>query len=92
MKAEYRKPRILSERLFETSALACAKNPDDPLPGSWHFSSAYDTFTGHFGTGWHGVTWGTESQSQPTGLGFGPGGESNSYPIYLMCSRWIQRA
>ncbi len=89
MRDKYRTPRIDSQKVFETSALACAKNPDDPPPGSWHFGSAYDTFTGHFGPGWNDVTWGTESQSQATGIGFGPGGSTVSYEISGLCANWI---
>ena len=92
MKEVYRQPWIVTQKVFDTTALACAKAPDSPPPGSWHFSSAYDTFTGHFGTGWNNVTWGTESQSQATGVGFGPGGSSSSYTISLLCSRWIHFA
>lgn len=82
MKREYVKPEILSEKSFETSALSCGKLPDPP-PGSWHFASAYDTFTGHFGPGR------TESASGSAGVGFGPGGTSQSYGYSGLCTNWI---
>ena len=69
---------------FETSALACGKTIPPP-PGSWHFSSAYDTLTGHFGPGW-----GTqESQSGSAGIGLGAGGTSVSTEYDAMCGNWI---
>jgi len=53
MKRTYQKPDIQSEKTFETEALACGKNSSPP-PGTWHFGSAYDTFTGHLGSGFGG--------------------------------------
>ncbi len=79
----YRSPKVVSEKTFETTALACAK-VSTPPPGSWHFGSAYDTFTGHFGS-----MMGTqESQSGSAGLGFGPGGTSQSYNYSGLC-QWV---
>ena len=46
MKKSYRSPSMFSENSFATSALACGKTTTPP-PGSHHFYSAYDTFTGH---------------------------------------------
>ena len=80
----YGTPAIQTEQSYETSALTCAKTPDHP-PGSWHFSSAYDTFTGHFGSGFGG----SESLSGSAGIGFGPGGTSASYAISGQCDNWI---
>jgi len=87
MKRKYRQPRINTEQSFETSALACAKTPGDPPPGSWHFGSAFDTFTGHFGPGFGD----DESLSGSAGIGFGPGGTSASggYGAYGQCTNWI---
>jgi hypothetical protein len=84
MKRAYRQPRILTEQTFETSALACAKTTDPP-PGSWHLGSAYDTFTGHLGAGFSG----SESVSGSVGIGYGPGGSSNSYYYVGMCGNWV---
>jgi len=80
----YSKPIVVSDRSFETNALACGKTPDPP-PGSWHFAYDYETFTGHFGPGFGG----SESQTGSAGLGFGPGGASNSGTISIMCGVWI---
>ena len=80
---EYSKPSIVSQRSFETSALACGKMSDPP-PGSWHTGSAYDTFTGHFGL-YAGTR---ESQSGSIGIGFGPGGTSGSGGYYATCG-WV---
>jgi hypothetical protein len=80
----YSKPRICTQICFETSALACAKTTDPP-PGSWHTGAAYDTFTGHFGGGFGG----DESLTGSAGIGFGPGGTSNSGVIAGMCGNWI---
>ncbi len=87
MKKSYGKPELLTQTSFETSALSCAKTPGDPPPGSWHFSSAYDTFTGHFGPGFGG----SESLTGSAGIGFGPGGTSASggYGAYLQCTNWV---
>ena len=83
MRQPYRPPVILSEKTFETSALACGKSPYAD-PGSWHFTSAYDTFTGHFGPGM-----GAGSTSGQLGVGFGPGGTSSSYSYSGLCSNWV---
>jgi hypothetical protein len=83
-KAMYSKPVIKSEKSFETSALACGKTTSPP-PGSWHTGSAYDTFTGHFGSGFGG----SASVSGSAGIGFGPGGTSGSYVYSGMCGNWI---
>jgi hypothetical protein len=88
MKKDYATPRISSEKSFETSALACAKYPDTEPPGSWHMSSAYDTFTGHMGSGFGG----SESVSGSAGIGFGPGGTTQSYAFIGMCGTWISYA
>ena len=85
-KRDYRRPRIESEKSFETTALACAKfggRPGEP-PGSWHFGSAYDTFTGHFGNRFGA----SESVSGSAGVGFGPGGTSASYYYSGLC-QWV---
>ncbi len=82
-KAIYSKPRIATEKTFETSALACGKTTDPP-PGSWHMGSAYDTFTGHFGGGFT-----NSSVSGSAGIGFGPGGTSGSYGYSGQCGNWI---
>lgn len=84
MRKTYVSPRIVTQKSFETSALSCAKTPDHP-PGSWHFSSAYDTFTGHLGGGFGG----SESISGTTGIGFGPGGTSQSYSYAGLCGNWV---
>ncbi len=83
MRKEYAAPHIRTEKCFETSALACGKFPD-PQPGSWHTGSAYDTFTGHFGP----LMGAQESQSGSAGLGFGPGGTSQSYHYSGLC-QWV---
>ncbi len=83
-KIPYGRPIITSRVSFESSALACAKTTDPP-PGSWHTSSAYDTFTGHFGGGFGG----SESLSGAAGIGFGPGGTSGSGHYSGMCGNWI---
>jgi hypothetical protein len=84
MKKAYFRPEIVSQKSFETSALACAKTPDPP-PGSWHLSSAYDTFTGHRDSGFGG----SESVSGSVGIGYGPGGTSSSYYYIGMCGNWV---
>ncbi len=80
----YMKPRIISWKSFETSALACGKTTDPP-PGSWHTGSAYDTFTGHFGGGFAG----DESLTGSAGVGFGPGGTSASGDYAGLCGNWV---
>ncbi len=84
----YAKPEIQSETCFECDALACGKNPVPPA-GSHHFRSAYDTFTGHLG-----AAMGTGSSVSPgqAGVGFGPGGTSQSYAYYGLCSNWVSLA
>lgn len=84
MRRDYIKPSIMTEKRFETSALACGRTSSPP-PGSWHFSSAYDTFTGHFAGGFGG----SESVSGSAGIGFGPGGTSQSYGYSGLCGNWI---
>ncbi len=84
MKKKYCRPRICSEKSFETSALSCGKYTSPP-PGSWHFSTAYETYTGHFGAGFGA----SESISGSAGIGFGPGGTSGSYVYSGMCGNWI---
>ncbi len=84
MEREYSTPGIISEKCFENSALACGKTTDPP-PGSWHLSSAFDTFTGHF----HGFTGYPASQSGAVGLGYGYGGTSKSYPYSGLCTNWV---
>lgn len=78
---KYSRPTIVSEQTFETTALACAKLTTPPV-GSHHFSSAYDTFTGHLGPGM-----GANSSVSPgqVGVGFGPGGTSLSYNYAGTC-------
>lgn len=85
MRQDYCKPVIRSENSMETSALACAKTTDSSI-GSWHWSSAYDTFTGHLGGGFGG----SESLTGSAGIGWGPGGTSftTSY-IGGMCGNWV---
>jgi hypothetical protein len=83
MHKRYAHPRIRSEKSFETSALACAKTSPPP-PGSWHFGSPYDTFTGHFG-----FSVAQNSQSGSMGIGFGPGGTSLSYMHSILCPGWV---
>jgi hypothetical protein len=85
MKRSYGSPSITSEDGFETSALACAKTAHPP-PGSHHFYSAYDTFTGHLGPGF----WPNESLTGSGGVGFG--GTSNSYAYAALCVNWITLA
>ena len=84
MRRDYDTPCIITEKCFETSALACAKTTDPP-PGSWHFGHPYDTFTGHFGGGFGG----DESLTGSAGIGFGPGGTSGSYVASGQCTNWI---
>jgi hypothetical protein len=86
VKKRYRSPSAVCERSFETSALACAKTADPP-PGSHHFYSAYDTFTGHWGPGF----WGG-SGSGAMGVGWGPGGTSGSYYYAGLCINWVTLA
>jgi hypothetical protein len=85
MKQDYRKPVICTEKSFETTALSCGKTTSSD-PGSWHFGSAYDTFTGHLGPGLGA----SESDSGSAGVGFGPGGTSQSYAYAGLCGNWVQ--
>ena len=84
MKKVYRRPTLVSEKSFETSALACGKTATPP-PGSHHFYSAYDTFTGHLGGGFGA----SASVSGSGGVGFGPGGTSQSYQYSGLCINWV---
>lgn len=84
MSRTYAKPSIQSDKCLETTALACGLTTDAP-PGSWHMSSAYDTFTGHLGSGFGG----SESISGSAGIGFGPGGTSQSYGMSGLCGNWV---
>ena len=83
IKREYLKPAISTELSFESSCLACGKTVDYP-PGSWHFTNAYDTFTGHFGPAM-GVS---ESESGSVGLSAGPA-TSTSYGYAGLCTNWV---
>jgi len=83
MKREYVRPMIVSEKSFETSALACGKTVVPP-PGSWHFQNWYDTFTGHFGAGLGA----SESASGAVGVG-GIGDTSQSYNYEGLCANWV---
>jgi hypothetical protein len=87
MSKAYRTPSIVSDRNFETDALSCAKTPDPP-PGSHHFYSAYDTWTGHLGPGFGA----SASQTGSAGVGFGPGGTSQSYQYSGLCVNWVTLA
>lgn len=84
MRLKYAAPHICSEKCFETSALGCGKTTNPP-PGSWHFSNAFDTFTGHF----HGFTGYPASDSGSVSLGYGFGGTSRSYPYAGLCTNWV---
>jgi hypothetical protein len=81
---KYSKPTIFTEKSFETSALACGKLATPPA-GSHHFSSAYDTFTGHLGS----AMGASETQSGQIGVGFGPGGTSQFYGYGGLCGNWV---
>jgi hypothetical protein len=83
MRKDYAAPQIRTEKSFETNALACGKTTDPP-PGSYHFTQAYDTFTGHLGSGFSG----SESVSGSEGIGYG-GGTSLSYSYAGLCANWI---
>jgi hypothetical protein len=87
MRKAYDSPRIWTEKYFETSALSCAKTTDPP-PGSWHFGSAYDTFTGHLSGGFGA----SASVSGSVGVGFGSGGTTMSYRYGAaggLCLTWV---
>lgn len=84
MKKRYRHPQVSSEASFDTTALACGKTPVPP-PGSHHFISAYDTFTGHLGP-----ALGTESSVNPGQAGVGVGlNTSQSYGYNGLCLNWV---
>ncbi len=83
MKRLYRPPTIISESSFATSALACGKTTTPP-PGSHHFYSAYDTFTGHGEMGM-----GAWSVTGQFGVGWGPGGSSLSYSYAGLCLNFV---
>jgi hypothetical protein len=83
----YLSPSIVSDHAFTGWALACGKFPDPP-PGSYHFYSAYDTFTGHLGPGFGA----SASQTGSAGVGFGPGGTSMSYMWSGLCMNWVTLA
>ena len=83
MKKEYRKPGVTTETSFETASLTCGKTPDHP-PGSWHFTGAYDTFTGHYGP----AMGGSESMSGSLGVGL-TGPASTSYAYSGLCTNWV---
>jgi hypothetical protein len=85
---KYSKPTIFTEKSFETSALACGKTAT-PQAGSHHMASAYDTFTGHLGSGFA-----ASSSVSPglAGVGFGPGGTSQSYGYAGLCGNWVTLA
>jgi hypothetical protein len=82
---KYSKPTIFTEKSFETSALACGKTATPPA-GSHHFASAYDTFTGHLGSGFGASESVTPGQA---GVGFGPGGTSQSFSYVGLCGSWV---
>lgn len=50
-----------------------------------HMWSAYDTISGHLGPGF-GYD---ESLTGSGGVGFGPGGTTQSYGYYGLCTNWI---
>ena len=87
MKRAYLKPTICTEQCFETGALGCGKMSSGD-PGSWHFASPYDTFTGHLGSGFGG----SASDNGTVGIGFGPGGTTASYAYSGLCGNWVQLA
>ncbi len=82
---KYSPPTMQSQTSFETSALGCGKTFTPPA-GSMHFSTAYETFTGHLGPGM-----GVDESLSPAqaGVGFGPGGTSMSTPISGICGNWV---
>ena len=82
MKKNYRAPTICTEQSFETSALACGKTPTPPS-GSHHFYAAYDTFTGHLGP------FVADSAIGSVGVGFGPGGTSQSGDYAGLCLNFV---
>jgi hypothetical protein len=79
---EYRRPGIQSERVFETSALACGKTVNPP-PGSYHIRPGGPYWTGHFGPGMGGY----ESLSGSVGTAWPPGSTSVAYST--LCTNWI---
>ena len=83
----YAPPALVSDQAFTGWALACGKFATPPA-GSHHFYSAYDTFTGHLGPGFGA----SASQTGSAGVGFGPGGTSQSYAISGLCINWVTLA
>jgi hypothetical protein len=80
----YASPSVVSDHAFTGWALSCGKFASPP-PGSHHFYSAYDTFTGHLGPGFGA----SSSQTGSAGVGFGPGGTSQSYNFSGLCINWV---
>ncbi len=66
----------------------CGKTGTPPA-GSRHFSSAYDTFTGHLGP-----ALGISESISPgqASVGFGPGGASLSISRSDLCVNWVMLA
>jgi hypothetical protein len=84
MKRPCRPPRSITERSFDSSALACGKTPVPPS-GSHHFQNPYDAFTGHLGQGM-----GTQSSVSPGQAGVGWGLDtSQSYGFIGLCTNWV---
>ena len=81
---KYDKPDIISNKCFETSALACGKSATAPA-GSHHFTTTYDTFTGHLGP----FMGSAESQSGAIGLAYGPDSRTMSYGYAGLCANWV---
>ena len=86
---KYSKPTIFTEKSFETSALACGKTATPPA-GSHHMASAYDTFTGHLGPQFGSIS--SSVSPGQAGVGFGPGGTSQSYGYAGLCGNWVTLA
>jgi len=84
MARNYVKPSIISDKCLETTALACGLTANAP-PGSWHMSRSYDTFTGHLVSGFGA----SDSVSGSAGVGFGPGGTTQSYFMGGLCGNWV---
>jgi hypothetical protein len=85
MKRMYKRPSIFSEKTYETYALSCAKIHIPPS-GSFHLTSAYDTFVGHTGT-WLGgyPTFFTVTANTTTGIGYGTGCTSQYMDYSTAC-------
>jgi hypothetical protein len=81
----YAKPVVVSDKVYETSALACGKTTDPP-PGSYHIRPNGPFITGHFGPGFGG----SESMSGSAGTAWPPG--STSYSYYGLCTNWVTYA